>query len=120
MITAVIILAVIIIIIAYLTHTLDKDNELPTELPYTKEELENIKLTEELYNKDLRPIVAKPAPELNVVEPEFVEKVIKTSKVFPKDTTINAEALVEVKENKSEFPIDKPKKKRKYYPKKKK
>jgi hypothetical protein len=120
MITAVVILIAIIAIAAYLTHTLDKNDEQPTELPYTKEELENIKLAEELYNKDLRPIVAKPAPELNVVEPEFVEKIVKTSKVFPKDATINAEALVEAKENKPEFPIDKPKKKRKYYPKKKK
>ena len=42
------------------------------------------------------------------------------SKVFPEDAVINAEALVEVKESKPEFPIDKPaKKKRKYYPKKK-
>jgi hypothetical protein len=131
MITAVVILIAIIAIAAYLTHTLDKNDEQPTELPYTKEELENIKLAEELYNKDLRPIVAKPALELNVVEPEFVEKVVKTSKVFPKDATINLETLVAkatgtdeasiaAKESKPEFPIDKPKKKRKYYPKKKK
>jgi hypothetical protein len=134
MITAVVILIAIIAIAAYLTHTLDKNDEQPTELPYTKEELENIKLAEELYNKDLRPIVAKkakPAPELEVVEPEFVAKVVETSKVFPPDATINLEALVAkatgtdeasiaAKESKPEFPIDKPKKKRKYYPKKKK
>ena len=102
MITVVIVLAVIVGIAAYLTKSLDKDDELPTVPPYTKEELDNIKLAEELYNKDLRPIVAKkakrkPAPELEVIEPEFVAK-----------------------ESKPEFPIDKPaKKKRKYYPKKK-
>jgi len=102
MITAVVILVALIAIAAYLTHTLDKDDELPTVTPYTKEELNNIKLAEELYNKDLRPVVAKkgkarPAPELEVVEAEFVPK-----------------------ESKAEFPIDKPvKKKRKYYPKKK-
>jgi len=102
MITAVVILVALIAIAAYLTHTLDKNDELPTVTPYTKEELDNIKLAEELYNKDLRPVVAKkvkarPAPELEVVEAEFVPK-----------------------ESKSEFPIDKPvKKKRKYYPKKK-
>ncbi len=102
MITAVLILAVAIAVAAYLTYTFHKNDEQPTELPYTKEELENIKLAEELYNKDLRPVVAKkvkakPAPELEVVEAEFVPK-----------------------ESKSEFPIDKPaKKKRKYYPKKK-
>jgi hypothetical protein len=102
MITAVLILAAALAVAAYLTFTFHKNDEQPTELPYTKEELENIKLAEELYNKDLRPVVAKKAktvqaPELEVVEPEFVAK-----------------------ESKPEFPIDKPaKKKRKYYPKKK-
>lgn len=95
MITAIILLAVIIAIAAYLTYSLDKDEELPTLPSYTKEELDNMKLAEELYNKDLRPIVAKktksrPAPELEVVEAEFVPKEVK--------------------------PV---KKKRKYYPKKK-
>ena len=47
-------------------------------------------VADELYNKDLRPIVAKKATEKPVETP------------------------------KPEFPIDKPKKKRKYYPKKKK
>jgi hypothetical protein len=75
----------------------------PATKPYTEEELDNIKLAEELYNKDLRPVVVqktKPkasTKELEVVEPEFVAK-----------------------ESKPEFPIDAPKKKRKYYPKKKK
>jgi hypothetical protein len=105
----------------------DTQDDQPYIAPqYTKEELENIKLAEELYNKDLRPVVArkaktKPAPELEVIEPEFVEKVVEIAKVFPPDATINVEAVKEVKESKSEFPIDKPvKKKRKYYPKNKK
>jgi hypothetical protein len=78
-------------------------DEPPTIHPYSKQELDNIKLAEELYNKDLRPVVVekiKPkasTKELEVVEPEFVAK-----------------------ESKPEFPIDAPKKKRKYYPKKKK
>jgi hypothetical protein len=101
MITAVLILAAALAVAAYLTYSFHRNEDQPTELPYTKEELENIKLAEELYNKDLRPIVArkakpKVAKELEVVEPEFVAK-----------------------ESKSEFPIDRPKKKRKYYPKKK-
>ena len=99
-------LAIIFIAIYYSVKYLsNKHSELaqePAPQEYTKEELDNIKLAEELYNKDLRPVVAKkaktkPAPELEVVEPEFVAK-----------------------ESKPEFPIDKPKKKRKYYPKKKK
>jgi hypothetical protein len=56
---------------------------------------EVVDLAQELYNKDLRPIVVKKAPKK-----EKVEEPVK-------------------KETKSEFPIDKPKIKRKYYPKKK-
>ena len=53
---------------------------------------ELVELAKELYNKDLRPVVAK-----------------------------KATAPKEVKETKSEFPIEQPaKKKRKYYPRKKK
>ncbi len=53
-------------------HT-DDQQTIETFTEYTKEELENIKLAEELYNKDLRPVVAKkaktkPAPELEVIE----------------------------------------------------
>jgi hypothetical protein len=113
MITAVLILIVVIVVAAYLTHTLNKkDDDFPFITPvYTEEELENIKLAEELYNKDLRPVVAKkaktkPAPELEVVEPEFIEK------VFSGDSVLNQEEVVETPK-----PI---KKKRKYYPKKKK
>jgi hypothetical protein len=53
-------------------------------------EVETTEITDELYNKDLRPIVVK--------------KSTKKIDEAPK----------------SEFPIEKPKKKRKYYPKKKK
>jgi hypothetical protein len=113
MITAIILLAIIIAIAAYLTYSLDKKDESPTVPTYTKEELDNIKLAEELYNKDLRPIVAKKAKpvvaqELEVVEPEFVEKIVEIAKVFPEDAVINLEEVKPVK------------KKRKYYPKKKK
>jgi hypothetical protein len=92
----------VITIAAYLIFN-NKDKGQPIQTPsYTPEELENIKLAEELYNKDLRPIIAKKSKpqavkEINVVEPESLTK-----------------------ESKPEFPIDKPKKKRKYYPKKKK
>ena len=111
MITAIILLAIIIAIAAYLTYSLDKKDKLPTVPTYTKEELDNIKLAEELYNKDLRPIVTKKtksAPELEVIEPEFIEKVVEIAKVFPEDAVINLEEVKPVK------------KKRKYYPKKKK
>lgn len=132
MITAVVTLffALVVLLIAayHITKYATKDDCAfdDTTPTYTKEELENIKLAEELYNKDLRPVVAKkaktkPAPELEVVEPQFVAKVVETAKVFPPDATINLEAVKEVKESKPEFPIDKPaKKKRKYHRKNKK
>lgn len=93
MISAIALLVVVIGIAAYLTYTFDKKDELPTIPPYTKEELDNIKLATELYNKDLRPVVAKkakakPAPELEVVEAEFVPKETKPArkkrKYYPK------------------------------------
>ena len=118
MITVIVILVAALAITGILTYAFHKDENdddflLSPPTTYTKEELENIKLAEELYDKDLRPIVAKHAPELNVVEPEFIAK---EEKVFSKDAVINAKIPIETK---SEFPIDKPKKKRKYYPKKK-
>jgi hypothetical protein len=89
----------VITIAAYLMFNYQDKNQLTETSTYTPEELENIKLVEELYNKDLRPIVTSKtnpvvAEELNVVEAQFVAK-----------------------ESKPEFDIDKPKKKRKYYPK---
>lgn len=71
---------------------------------YNNEEAQEVvELAQELYNKDLRPIVAKKAPK------------------EPKEVVSEATKVVEEvkKETKSEFPIDKPKKKRRYYPKKK-
>jgi hypothetical protein len=68
------------------------------------QDIENIEVKaeqviDELYNKDLRPIVAKKTPRTPKVEATTEE--VK-------------------QESKPEFPIDKPKKKRKYYPRKKK
>jgi hypothetical protein len=78
------------------------EQDVTPEKDYTTVELENARLAEELYNKDLRPIVAKKAPK-------------KTAEV----EEVKPEVVKEVKQTKSEFPIDKPKKKRRYYPKKK-
>ena len=107
MIQNMIIIVVIVLVLALIGHVVSRyldgedQNTEDRTTQYTQEELDNIKLAEELYNKDLRPVVAKKvkpqvAEELNVVEAQFIAK-----------------------ENKPEFPIDKPKKKRKYYPKKK-
>jgi hypothetical protein len=67
-------------------------SEFKADFDNNKEAQEVVDLAKELYNKDLRPVVAK-----------------------------KATAPKEVKETKSEFPIEQPaKKKRKYYPRKKK
>lgn len=104
-------------------------------------------LAKELYNKDLRPAPVKKAPkkkkpefpvdqptkkdkvteqveamkkvveahdtlveEINKISPEVVEKAVEIAKVIPEATTVSVEAVVEA---------IKPKKKRKYYPRKK-
>lgn len=82
-------------------------------------------LAKELYNKDLRPIVAKKAPKKEKVEEqvESMRKVVDAHDTLVKEIdNVAPEGIVEEpvkKEPKPEFPIDKPKKKRKYYPKKK-
>ncbi len=108
--------------------TQGKKTETESLTNYTQEEQANIKAAEEAYNK--------PVVDIEVNEPEFVAKVVKTSKILPPESSINAEALlskvtgsdeapvtvelsVERKAPKSEFPIDKPKAKKKYPRKKK-
>jgi hypothetical protein len=106
--TQVILLILGIIIVAYqVTKYATKDHPAFDDEPqYTQDELANIKAAESQYSQSLRDI--NPAPEFEVVEPEFVTKVIETAKVFPPDAAINVEEVKPVK------------KKRKYYPKKKK
>lgn len=108
--TGIEIIILIVIVVAgaaalgyYMTKGQPSLKEMTKDYHNNEEAQEVVELAKELYNKDLRPIVAKKAPkEEKVVEvPEgIVEEPVK-------------------KETKSEFPIDKPKKKRKYYPKKK-
>jgi succinate dehydrogenase/fumarate reductase flavoprotein subunit len=91
----VIILIITIVVIAavvgaFVTNGQKSLKEMKEDYYNNEEAQEVVKLTQELYNKDLCPIVAKKAPK-------------------------------EVKETKSEIPTEQPaKKKRKYYPKKKK
>lgn len=99
----VVFIVVIAGILGYLFQAGKNLQEPPTENfdQYTEQELENIKLAEELYNKDLRletsqPVTQVEVEDINVVEPEFVSK--------------------ETKKPKLESPIEKPKKKRKPRP----
>jgi hypothetical protein len=85
LIILVISLAAVALAIGYIRQRGQKSLAQLTEVYYDNEseQVPEVDIASELYDKDLRPIVIK-----------------------------------EVKEVKSEFPIDKPKKKRKYYPKK--
>jgi len=89
----VLIIAIVVIaavVGAFVTREQKSLKEMTKDFYNNEEAQEVVDLAKELYNKDLRPVVAKKAPK-------------------------------EVKETKSEFPIEQPaKKKRKYYPRKKK
>lgn len=86
-------------------------------------------LAKELYNKDAQakavkkaPKKEKPVEDLEVITPEVVEKVVEFVQVTPEPTTVNVEVVLEqLKKEVSTTDIGtvKPKKKRKYYPKKK-
>lgn len=96
-------------------------------------EVQAEQVANELYNKDLRPIVAKKAPKKDKVteQVESMKKVVEAhdtlveeiNKISLQPTAVEIpEGIIEQpvkKEAKPEFPIDKPKKKRKYYPRKK-
>ena len=133
--TSIILVAVIVIGTAFLAYYMQKGTktlkEFKTDFDNNAEVQELADLAKELYNKDLRPVapktvikkkksefpIDKPAKKTKAVEaiaevttPEVVEKVVEIAKVVPEVTTINVEAVVETA---------KPKKKRKYYPRKK-
>ena len=119
----IILIGLVVILAAGIGYYMTKDQPSLKEMTkdyYNNEEAQEVvDLAKELYNKDLRPIVAKKAPKKEKVEevitPEVVEKAVEIVKATPEPTVVE-----EVnKKTKSEFPIDKPKKKRKYYPKKK-
>ncbi len=88
---------------AFVTREQKSLKEMTKDYYNNEEAQEVVELAQELYNKDLRPIVAKKAPKKEKVEEVIPEGIVEEAK----------------KETKTEFPIDKPKKKRKYYPKKK-
>jgi Sec-independent protein translocase protein TatA len=133
--TSIILVAVIVVGTAFLAYYMQRGTktlkEFKTDFDNNAEVQELADLAKELYNKDLRPVapktvikkkksefpIDKPAKKTKAVEaiaevttPEVVEKVVEIAKVVPEVTTINVEAVVETA---------KPKKKRKYYPRKK-
>jgi len=104
--TSIILIAAIVIIALFIAYNMQRGkkamSEFKVDFDNNPEIQAQVDMFKELYNKDLRPVVGKKAPkkvtEVEVIKPEVVK---------------------EEKPAKSEFPIDKPKRKRKYYPKKK-
>jgi flagellar basal body-associated protein FliL len=133
----ILIIAIVIIagaIAAYLTRGQKSLKEMTQDYYNNEEAQEVVELAQELYNRDLRPVIAKKSPKAKksefpidqptkktkvveqvetiteAVTPEVVEKVIGTAKVTPKQSIVNVEEAV--------AEPAKPKKKRKYYPRK--
>ena len=115
--TSVIVIAVIAAIALFIVRNVQQGKNTLTEIKKdffnNKEAQELAELSKELYNKDLRPIVAKKAPK----KQKPVEQVETIAEVVTPQVV--EEVVDKVKESKPEFPIDKPKKKRRHYPKKK-
>ena len=115
--TSIILVVAVVAIALFIAYNMQRGtkalSEFKADYDNNAEAQELVELSKELYNKDLRPIVAKKAPkkEKPVEQVETIAEVVTPQVV---------EAVVEeVKESKPEFPIDKPKKKRRHYPKKK-
>lgn len=133
--TSIILVAAVVAIATFIAYNVQKGTktlkEFKADYDNNAEVQEAVELAKQLYNKDLRPIVAKKAPKAKKSEfpidqpvkkvkqvevtskeitPQVVEKVVEVAKVVPEVATVNVEPVVETA---------KPKKKRKYYPRKK-
>ena len=132
--TSIILVVAITAVALFIAYNVQKGTKTLEELRanYSEsEELQEIaELAQELYNKDLRPTVAKKAPKKDKIteQVESMKKVVEAhdtlveeiAKISPDTTTVNVEvALEQLKEQVSTTDIAavKPKKKRKYYPK---
>ena len=114
-----------VLVVVGVAHQLTKHHDVDQDIVQDAKsiEVEAEQVSQELYNKDLRPIVAKKAPKKEKVEEqvEAMRKVVDAHDTLVKEIAkVAPEVVKEEKPVKSEFPIDKPKKKRKYYPRKKK
>ena len=115
----VVVIAIAAAIGAFLTRGQKSLKELTKDYYNNEEAQEVVDLAKELYNKDLRPVVEKKAPKKEKVteQVESMKKVVEAhdslvkeiEKVAPEPTEVKTEAVVET---------TKPKKNRKYYPKK--
>ena len=133
--TSIILVVAVVAIALFIAYNMQRGtkalSEFKADYDNNAEVQELVELTKELYNKDLRPAPTKKAPKkvkqvetiAEVVTPQVVEKVLEVADIAP----VNIEALVSKATGVDEAPIStkeaiepaKPKKKRKYYPRKK-
>ena len=131
-ITSIILVAVIVIGTAFLAYYMQRGTktlkEFKTDFDNNAEVQELVDLGKELYNKDLRPIVAKKAPkkkkpEFPIDQPTKADKVTEQVESMKKVVEAHDTLVEEINKISPEVTAvvetAKPKKKRKYYPKKK-
>lgn len=124
--TSIILVVAVVVIALFIAYNAQRGtkalSEFKMDYDNNAEVQEVVELAKELYNKDLRPIVAEKAPKkqkaveqvetiAEVITPQVVEAVAQIAKVETEipTTPVYVEAVVEA---------IKPKKKRKYYPRK--
>ena len=120
-ITSIILVVAVVAIALFIAYNMQRGtkalSEFKADYDNNAEAQELVELSKELYNKDLRPIVAKKAPKAKKSEfpidqpvkkekavevtskeitPEVVEKAVEVAKVTPEVTAVNVEAVVEV------------------------
>jgi len=123
--TSIILVVAVIAIAAFIAYNMQRGTKTLQEFKedyYNNEEAQELTdLAQELYNKDLRPVVAKKAPKAK--KSEFpIDKPAKKDKAVEQVETIaevvTPEVVEAVKTVEAVVEPAKPKKKRKYYPRK--
>lgn len=123
--TSIILVVAVIAIAAFIAYNMQRGTKTLQEFKedyYNNEEAQELtELAQELYNKDLRPVVAKKAPKAK--KSEFpIDKPAKKDKAVEQVETIaevvTPEVVEAVKTVEALVEPTKPKKKRKYYPRK--
>lgn len=141
--TSIILVVAVVAIALFIAYNMQRGtkalSEFKADYDNNAEAQELVELAKELYNKDLRPVAPRKSTKktkavqqvetiAEVITPEVVEKVVEVAKVTPEVAAVDVEALVSKATGVDEAPIQiveavveaaKPKKKRKYYPRKK-
>ena len=133
--TSIILVVAIVVIAAFIAYQMQKGtkplSEFKADYDNNAEAQEVVELATELYNKDLRPIVAKKETLTKKSKEKIIESITNTGEYvapkkekpeFPIDQPAKNAKAIEVSPPAATVNVEvsKPKKKRKYYPKKKK